>query len=288
MVISLQLSKHVLLIASYKDPASINIRDNLFSLTDFTETKETLLDYPLLYSSEINAYLISIDKELIFSDFLDRLPSKFNRLLFLSKHASKSKIPALLLHFPGNWTDDVSMGGKPRTLSYSDPILHRLLLDELLKKQAQNYIPEKYEIGIEVTHHGPTINRSCTFIEIGSTLEEWNDKSAGKIIAEAIYVALKKLQQTHDNTYSIAIGFGGPHYAPKFLQKLRENNNLAISHIAPKYIFDYIDNELVRQALEKTPTAVSSALIDWKGLKSKQRKRIIDILSELDINYERI
>jgi len=275
----------IILVGSSKDPASMNIWKNLREIIDFEITELRFMDKPIYFCRELKIYGIVIDGDLIHAEILDDLPREFGRVLFLSKHASKKRVPSLLVHFPGNWTKDNSMGGKPRKLSIADPQLHKSLVIELSKRNAEGDVPSKYVVGIEVTHHGPTIDRACTFIEIGSSPDEWNDEKAGKIMAEVIVEAIKNL-----NMYSNMnawVGFGGPHYAPKFFSILT-SNPILLGHIAPKYVIDEVDKELLMMALERSLVQVEGAIIDWKGLKSQQRQRIISMLEELKVSYRRV
>ncbi len=83
------------------------------------------------------------------------------------------------------------------------------------------------------------------------------------------------------------IGFGGPHYAPKFHDYLL-NKQIMLGHIAPKYVIDMIDEEVVSLAMSRCLIRPKGALIDWKGMKSKQREKIINILDSLGVSYKRI
>ncbi|RLG60436.1 hypothetical protein DRN86_02570 [Candidatus Geothermarchaeota archaeon] len=45
---------------------------------------------------------------------------------------------------------------------------------------------------------------------------------------------------------------------------------------------------MIKQMIEKTYPQPNKALIDWKGLKSDQRGKIIGILDEIGIEYVKI
>ncbi len=276
---------NIILVGSNKDPASMNIWDNLQEILDFETTEKKFMNKPIYFCRELGVHSIIIDSDLITADFLEELPPEFSRILFLSKHASKKGVPSLLVHFPGNWTKDNSMGGKPRTLSVADPILHKALVMELSKMSSDGIVPRKYTIGIEVTHHGPTINRACTFIEIGSSPEEWKDKNAGRIIAEVIIKALENMEKY--SGMDAWVGVGGPHYAPKFFSAL-VSKPILLGHIIPKYVIDEVNKEVLVMALERSLVRIKGVIIDWKGLKSQQRQKIISILETLGVSYQRI
>jgi len=281
------VNEKILLVASARDPASMNIFENLRDLVDLEKLEERILGVETFYCGEIDNYLIIIGEDLIMADFLDNLPRIFNRLLFLSKHASESKMPSLLVHFPGNWTLDNSMGGEPRKLSIADPILHRALIDSLIKQKESGVIPENFTVGIEVTHHGPTLGRACTFIEIGSTIDEWKNQRVGRIVAECVIDSIRSIDKYSSESFDTWIGFGGPHYAPKFFSLLLKER-IMLGHLAPKYVADEIDDRMVREAFEFSLIRPKGALIDWKGLRSPQRKKIVSILENLGMSYSKI
>ncbi len=275
----------ILLVASKSDIASMNILNNLTELVDFEPTNLAFKGKEILFSKKLGAYLLVIDDELIRADYLEALPSSFTRLIFLSRHSSQSKLPSLLVHFPGNWTSDNSMGGKPRELSVADPEILKKFVMKLLQYRREEVIPREYEVGIEVTHHGPTINRACTFIEIGSDIENWKDSRVGMIVAKVIVESIGDLGSIN---ISAKIGFGGPHYAPKFLSVIIRDPEIFIGHIAPKYVINELDEAMIRKAIERSMVPIDGALLDWKGLNSKQRKRIMGILEEIGLGYIKI
>ena len=65
----------------------------------------------------------------------------------------------------------------------------------------------KYDVTLEVTHHGPTeLSVPSLYAEIGSTETQWKDPEAGEVVAKAILaVSLEKVPA--------GLGFGGGHYA---------------------------------------------------------------------------
>lgn len=263
----------------------MNILRNLKELTDFEYTDSVFCDQKLLLSGDLGVYLIVIEGDLIRADFLEELPSNLNRLIFLSKHASESKIPCLLVHFPGNWTTDNSMGGKPRELSIADPEILKEIAMRLHQCKLDGLIPKGYQVGLEVTHHGPTINRACTFVEIGSDIESWENPHLGRIVAEAIIDSIRNLKPAK---IKAKLGFGGPHYSPKFWSVLTNMEDVLIAHIAPKYVIDYLDRDIIKKAADKSLIPVDGVLLDWKGLTSQQRASLMQIFNELNLTHVRV
>ena len=136
---------------------------------------------------------------------------------------------------------------------------------------------------MEVTHHGPLINKPCLFIEIGSDDEGWKNRRAGFIVAKTIAETIRNFKP---NEYrEIAIGIGGPHYCPVF-NKIQLNSNVAISHIIPTYATP-ISEEMIREAIQKTDEELDFVVIDWKAFNSEERQRIIALLEKMYINYKK-
>jgi len=135
---------------------------------------------------------------------------------------------------------------------------------------------------MEATHHGPTIEIPCCFIEIGSTKKQWNNELAGEVIAKTIY----ELNNFKSNEDLISvIGIGGPHYCPNF-NKIQLNTNYAISHIIPSYSLP-LTQSILKETEEKTKEQVKEVLIDWKACNSEQKQNITDIITKAGLKYKR-
>jgi len=135
---------------------------------------------------------------------------------------------------------------------------------------------------MEQTHHGPFLSKPCVYIEIGSSEEQWQNQSAGEILAETIMNSFSNF----NSGFKTAIGIGGTHYCPEF-SKIEERTELALSHILSKYYVDEIDLNLFRQMIEKTFEPVFLVLIDWKGLIAEQRNKIISFCEELNLDWKK-
>lgn len=258
-------------IASTKDEASMNIKENLlphFRVLDETYENENVYAYEKIKLYTINSDLITHENihESINADFF----------IFISKHKSQSAIPTLSIHCIGNWNEN-ELGGLKNRLVFSSALMLRkffLVLNELGKDSG-------YEIVYEATHHGPYLERPAFFIEIGSTIKEWNDKKAGNIIAKTIITSLSKETKKAD----VAIGIGGLHTCPEF-NKVVLRNNIALSHICPKYVLQQLTKEGIKEAIQKTVEKVDYTILDWKGL-GKEKQRVIEMLKELNIDYKK-
>jgi len=132
----------------------------------------------------------------------------------------------------------------------------------------------KYEVTLEVTHHGPTeLSAPSLYAEIGSTEKQWKDPDAGEVAAKAILaVSLDRVP--------VALGFGGGHYATRQTGLLLETG-ISFGHNFPKYQLDFVDEALVRQAVVKS--GAEFAYFDRKSMKSEERNRISQILDKLGL-----
>ncbi|MHA1821920.1 MAG: D-aminoacyl-tRNA deacylase [Promethearchaeota archaeon] len=173
-------------------------------------------------------------------------------VIFASRHKSESKIPAILTHTPGNWSDDNTYGGAPNSLSFTSSIMLALAYKNLkIQKRLKNL---DWPVDLEVDHHGPTqLGVPIIFMELGSSEENWGNKIGGAAVGDAImgtiidfanyildnfefekvkhkianrtelynYIRDKtKSMEIEGNTITekviFAIGFGGTHYAKNF------------------------------------------------------------------------
>ena len=223
------------IVVSEKDTASVLMGKYLVERY-FERTEESFGRHPVFrYGC---ADLIIIESEHIYADWLEeRYPS--DMYIFASRHSAESGIPCLTVHTTGNWGDAV-YGGRSRTLSYA-PAQHMLSALKYMKEGGLGGFATSYE----VTHHGPTLNTPIMFVEVGSTPAQWQNERAAGIVAEAIMASLKP------ENVETAIGIGGGHYAPRFSQ-IALKEGVAFGHILPKYAFGSADDEMLRQAVEKT------------------------------------
>jgi len=218
--------------------------------------------------------IIELKKETIFSENINTkiYPELKNIdiLIFASTHKSEKGNPSLCLHAPGNWRNN-DLGGQPGKICPTSALILKYLFQQLNKiyNQDKNTLDKTYNITLEVTHHGPLTEIPCIFIELGSQESEWNNKQAAKIIAKTILT----LQDFKPNKNQIpVIGIGGPHYAPVFNQ-IQLNSNYAISHIIPQYALP-LTQPMLQQAEQKTKEQIKLALIDWKGCRNSNHRKI--------------
>jgi len=202
-------------------------------------------------------------------------------LLIASSHKSAEGVPSLTCHTPGNWSS-ADYGGQPRTLSIAPAFYLREILLALADGAKERGL--KHLVCFEVTHHGPTPYLPTVFVEVGSMPEHWKDLSACAVVADAIERAYKHEPETD---LPVAIGFGGPHYAPNFTKRVLQGK-YAVGHICPKYRLDEIDYEMVKQAIERTSPRPDFAVIDWKGATAQQRQKLVGWLERAGLSWEKV
>ncbi len=235
-----------------------------------------------------NVRLAGYKEESIYFDFLDESPDpRADVIIVLSRHSAKSGKPSLTVHHTGNPTKDNSYGGEPYTLSISVPPLSKTLLKTYRQKAEEHNLLGKYELTLEVTHHGPTKPRKpLVFIEIGSSINEWRDTKAQYTMAETIIHVLEK---GIDLNCEAAAGFGGSHYPEKFT-RLHLESDMCFGHIIPKYAFNQgVNVEVVLQAIRNTwPAQASVAVIEKKSIKSTHRSMVENTVKKLGIKVRMV
>ena len=251
-----------LILTSSKDPAGKNIAANLLELYDF----EPIADKPDVWLYK-DVALTTVTGGAV---QISSLPLTPDEVIFASRHASESGRPTLTAHVPGE--------PSKRELAVASPQTLKSALRELVTARDELRLP--YEVSLEATHHGPTgLAVPVTFVEVGSSPAQWRDKKAAEAAARAIMAAATSPIKGRQ-----AIGFGGPHYAPRHTQVVLRTD-VCVGHILPKHIS--IDEELVRHAIVRTSGGVELLALDWKGLDSAQRQLLQQIASRRGLQVAR-
>jgi D-aminoacyl-tRNA deacylase len=206
------------------------------------------------------------------------VPTDFDTdlILVLSTHKSKAGGKMLTAHFPGNW-NEARFGGEPKTLNTAWGSRLKTLIRELDSANSA-----KWPMFMEADHHGPTCKSPIMFVEIGSTEEEWKDLNAARDVAQAVSSFIGK-----DEKYESALGIGGGHYSREFTKVLLEGD-LAIGHVAPKYVLDELDEAMFMQAVEKNVEEVKKVLILKKEANSSQKKKVVGFAEKAGLDCELI
>jgi len=270
----------ILLVASTKDLAGVNIAQKILEHYDFEETSEVFHEKPV-YSKRLRegeAKLIFVKEEPIYMQHLTDFFTP-QLIVFVSRHASLSGIPTLSVHTPGNLSE-AELGGIAKKVSISPASAMKNALLEMAKMKEERKLD--YQVSYECTHHGPSLDVPTMFVELGSSPTRWKDLEAAEAVAHAAMDAVSE-----GSIYPAALGVGGPHYNIKFT-KMALNTQIAFGHIIPKYAIPKIDAEVIRQCVEKTKETVESVVLDWKGIKGADKARLIQILDEIGLPMEKI
>lgn len=258
-----------LFIVSRRDLAGILMSEYLMELFDFQP-----ISTDLYKMGDSEWYLAYVDEDIIYTDGVDkRLGMHPKTIVFLSRHSSKSEFPTLSVHVTGNPGGEALLGGYPYSLAISHPILMRSTLHYMNRLAIERGL--KYHVSLEVTHHGPTdISSPSFFVEVGSSIKQWRD-------LEAIQTAVDSLLMAIDNPLDgiIAVGFGGPHYAPTFTKYALEKN-YAFGHILSKHILEETPREVILDAFRKSFES-RTAVLNWKGIPGRLRRNLYNELTEL-------
>ncbi|MCC7569939.1 D-aminoacyl-tRNA deacylase [Candidatus Micrarchaeota archaeon] len=239
-------------------------------------TKNIVSDLVCQSLSNISNNIKILESDTNVLDF-PKPPSDAERIIVPSTHCSESGKPCFTVHTPGNWTS-ADLGGNPETLPYADNPLQKTLLNNLIKNNTLGW-----EVTMEVNHHGPTYDVPITFIEIGSSENQWKNEQALQILSKTIIDTSKTSLPKGVGCF----GVGGPHYSPKFTRFEIGEPDFFVGHILPSYKIDTLKYETFVQGIEKTVFKTEKVVFDWKGLKSKQRKTVINFCEEYGINYEK-
>ena len=251
---------------SKKDEAGKNIAEEL--------KNHFLPHVPIIEFSKESIYLEEVDKD-------ERLKNA-EFIIFASRHESKNQVPSLSLHAPGNFRD-AEYGGKPGRVSMTSGQALKYLFQKL-NEHASLVKEIPHQITLEVTHHGPLISKPCCFIEIGSNLEQWQDKKLGEIIAKTI-ADFQNFNPKKEIKTAIAIG--GTHYCASFNKIQLTNKEWSISHIIPQYCLP-MSESILKEMIKNTQEQVDLAILDWKGCgNSESRQQIISLLDKYGLKYER-
>lgn len=229
---------------------------------------------------------LDCDKRVLDSSIveLDGLPSLGADLIIVaSTHKSESGTPSFTAHAPGNFGantfDGGKLGGEPKKLS----IAPSQFIGDAIRKFSEIKHREglKYDVSLEVTHHGPTFDIPIVFVEVGSSEVQWRDDKAIRAAVEVIEHILENEPEGES-----AIGLGGPHYAPNFTKRVLGGWNFG--HICPKYALGDLNEELFTEMIEKTRPRPKKVLLDWKGIPSEHRATVIDYAENAGLIIEKV
>lgn len=273
----------ILIVASNKDVASLNISRQILENYEFQESSETY-DGSKVYETTFNnriTRLVTLNEESVYAQSVADLFPDVELVVFLSRHSSAQGRPTLSVHAPGNLSE-AELGGITRRVSFAPASAMRNALISM--QRLRNDMKMKYEVSYECTHHGPSLNVPAMFVELGSSVEQWKDEKAANIVAHA---AINSIKTFRLSPMQAVLGIGGPHYNAKFT-RLASENPIAFGHIIPKHALPTIDIEIIRQCTERTVEKIECAILDWKGIKSEEKPRILRLLNAVDLPFKKV
>jgi D-aminoacyl-tRNA deacylase len=272
----------ILLVHSTRDVAGVNIAKSILRLYPFTKTMHTYQENPI-YTAEMKGKKISfltLKEEAVDAQNLPEDFQNVRLIVFISRHSSQSGKPTLSVHTTGNFGEAV-LGGLARTLSVAPAVAMQTALKALYRlKQEMNL---NYEVSYECTHHGPSLNVPVMFVELGSSEAQWNDSTAAQAVGDA---AMSAIADFSASSGSAVLGIGGPHYNQKFT-RLALNDEVAFGHIVPKYAVSAVDSAMISQCVKKTLEKVSLAVLDWKGIVSPDKPKLLSTLQDVGLPFKK-
>lgn len=209
--------------------------------------------------------------------FLPLEKVKEKTIIVLSKHASAAGKKSLTVHSLGNFSK-AEYGGEEKKLCPTNPSICASYLKALDKKKTENKLDD-FVVCLEVTHHGPYVEKEVVFIELGSSISEWTNSSLAKLVAQ---VVIESTNTTHEGKKFI--GLGGIHYASEFTKLVLRENYLP-GHLCPAYALANIDENMLSQMIQKS--GASEIVLDWKGLK-QEKQRIISLCEKTGLPIKRV
>jgi D-aminoacyl-tRNA deacylase len=273
----------ILIVASTRDMASINITRQILNHYSFRKMTESFHGNPI-YGAEINGKdikLVTLREEPVYAQYLTEFFPSSELIIFVSRHSSVSGTPTLSVHTPGN-LGEAELGGLPRKVSVSPANAMRDALKSMM--QIKEEMQLDYEVSYECTHHGPSLNVPTMFAELGSSIKQWDDSKAAQVVAHAAMKAISKFGKFQ---VEAVLGIGGLHYNEKFTRMALEDE-IAFSHMIPKYAVPWVDVEILRQCINKTLEKVEYAILDWKGIKGEHKSKLVEMLGEVGLKLRKV
>ena len=260
------MSKRLALAYSKRDPAGSGMA---------SEIKDMMGEEFSL--SDKSCELIEVDREILYVN--ESYFEGFDYLAVLSRHSGTPNHPIFTAHVSGNF-GRARYGGDHFKLSIAIPSLMKEYLISVSKRAEEI----SYWVGFEPTHHGPTLDIPTAFLEIGCDERAWRDERGLKAAAESI---LEAIESWKEGKFVAAIAFGGPHINDHFT-RVELFTKFAIGHAARKLDAEWVDGEMVRQAISRNGEPTRVAIVDNKGLKGEDRERIEGALKDLGLEVIRV
>lgn len=238
-----------------------------------------------------NYDLITITTPAISADWLEDVElvraGGYDGYVFLSRHSAESGVLALTCHSLGNFAE-AKFGGNDREVAIPHPYMQMAYLRNILNgsREEKASVFSGFDITIEATHHGPSaLAKPAIFVEIGTTPAQWTDDALCRAVADSVRDTLAS-GVVLDERPPVAVCFGGTHYPSKFTDELL-GGRYALGTVVPKWAVGSLDDDLFSHIMQRNGVA-TSALLDWGGISSPDRKRLTDLLSTTNLDVRRV
>jgi D-aminoacyl-tRNA deacylase len=264
---------------SILDPAAVNMFE-IFKERGFREAKEGLFVKGDAYLVPVPRFIVP-EEEYKTPKEPNPYPLDYDTLaqelgidyfVVASRHSAKSGRPCLTAHATGNYGKAI-FGGRHHELQYVPPNPLRNVYIAMLRRP-----PADFQVSLEATHHSPTqFDVPMFFAEVGSSEAQWADLTACEYLVDAILDGIFSTEKI-----PAAIGFGGGHYCPKFSVMEKEH---AFGHIAAKYAFPMLTDEIMGQMITKTSGGIEKAYIE-NSVKGSDKRMLEAALNRLGVDSE--
>ena len=291
----------VLIAVNQQDIASTNQADALRAMDDWSE-RSPVEHHPAYALKHLR--MIYLPNGLLFEDHLakrweDATGERVSEIIFPSRHVAASGQPSLTLHPIGvphlPMGEQGPYGGHGGTAP--PPSTRLASWWKMLLNLAKNEDSvDGFDLSLEVTHHGPTVDVPTLFIEVGSTEETWGHLGAAQLLATIMRDGLLKpsgstwVEEIHAGEM-VLVTLGGGHYAPRANQ-LAALDGVWLGHMLATYALPFektTEGEVggnwkqsILAALKATrrsfPGGELVCSMDKKAFKGWQRQAIRDLL----------
>ena len=257
----------IAIVVSRADFASEHIGEQLLELADWTEhTDDSRADADgggVVYRTGDDGTggpafeLRTFERIHVELDGVDAAFDDPDLLFFASRHSGDTG-PLLTAHFTGNF-GEAKYGGEDGRLARACPGAQKAVVSAF-----EEYAPDRYDVGIECTHHGPSeVDVPSMFVELGSSEAEWEDPEGARAVARAI-LAVDGVDADLAGGDRHLVGFGGGHYVPRPTRLVRETS-WGVGHIAADWQLDELGDveagrDVVAQLFEQS--AADYAVVD--------------------------
>ncbi len=257
---------------------------NVFQKFSKTDKLRLVKDLQELTLYELENVKILYDKvrDLPFIDYVQELKEKIPELsevryiICVSRHEMKNPRPLLTVHTSGNWLK-AEYGGIDNKVSLCDARLNSNLIRLMHKLALDMKINEKYNVAMEATHHGPSVDMYVTFIEVGSTPSEWLDEKCHEVFIHLLSYIIEKFDTLLRNDgREIYVNIGDLHYLTITNHVL--NGEYDVGHTIPKYVKPSLEN--VSDAIVRTGPEVNGVIIHWKSVDRDVRELVVKVCEE--------